>query len=121
VHALLTSYLPPGPLANVLSIAALVTPWRMCLVAGVDSAECPWDGITSLVPDLDGKTLADPHWCYALNVLSLALGFAGNAFLLFNFTNRIRYIIALPFTIALWYAATGIVSLPITQPLRMHS
>jgi hypothetical protein len=98
-----------GPLANVLSIAALVTPWRMCLLDGVSPENCPWDGKSELLPDLDGHTFSDPHWCYALNILSLALGFLGNIFLLFNFTNRIRYIIALPFTIVLWYAATAIV------------
>ncbi|TIA09306.1 voltage-gated potassium channel [Aureobasidium pullulans] len=97
-----------GPLANVLSIAALVTPWRMCLLDGVDAASCPWDGVSELLLDLDGHTFSDPHWCYALNIFSLALGFTGNIFLLFNFTNRIRYIVALPFTIILWYAATGI-------------
>jgi potassium channel subfamily K len=31
----------------------------------------------------------------------------GNIFLLFNFTQRVRYIIALPATILLWYLATG--------------
>ncbi|KAI4716294.1 voltage-gated potassium channel [Aureobasidium sp. EXF-10727] len=97
-----------GPLANVLSIAALVTPWRMCLLDGVDAETCPWNGASELLADLDGHTFADPHWCYNLNILSLALGFAGNIFLLFNFTNRIRYIIALPLTIVLWYAATAI-------------
>lgn len=34
----------------------------------------------------------------------------GNAFLLFNFTQIVRYIIALPVTIILWFMATGIVS-----------
>ncbi|KEQ70843.1 hypothetical protein M436DRAFT_53156 [Aureobasidium namibiae CBS 147.97] len=97
-----------GPLANVLSIAALVTPWRMCLLDGVQPESCPWDGSSELLPDLDGHTFGDPHWCYALNICSLALGFTGNMFLLLNFTNRIRYIIALPLTIILWYAATAI-------------
>lgn len=106
---LLTPLLFEGPLANVLSIAALVSPWRMCLLDGVNAETCPWDGTSELLSDLDGHTFADPHWCYALNAFSLALGFTGNIFLLFNFTNRIRYIIALPFTIVLWYAATGVV------------
>ncbi|GAB7342270.1 hypothetical protein MBLNU457_g0509t2 [Dothideomycetes sp. NU457] len=65
-----------GPLANVLSIAALVK--------------------------------ADLSRCYNLNVVSLVAGFVGNLFLLFNFTGRVRYIIALPVTILMWYAATGI-------------
>jgi potassium channel subfamily K len=110
VEVLLTPSLSEGPLANVLSIAALVTPWRMCLLDGVEPANCPWNGSSELLPDLEGHTLADPHWCYALNILSLALGFLGNLFLLLNFTNRIRYIVALPLTIFLWYAATAIVS-----------
>ncbi|KAG9845393.1 voltage-gated potassium channel, partial [Aureobasidium melanogenum] len=97
-----------GPLANVLSIAALVTSWRMCLVDGVNPETCPWDGKSELLTDLEGHPFADPHWCYKLNIFSLALGFAGNIFLLFNFTNRIRYIIALPCTIILWYLATGV-------------
>lgn len=40
-----------GPLANVLSIAALVTYWRMDLVV---------DGAT--VPELDGDPFEDPNW-----------------------------------------------------------
>lgn len=45
--------------------------------------------------------------CYWLNVGSLIFGFLGNLFLLFNFTQRIRYLIALPATIIFWYLATG--------------
>ena len=87
-----------GPLANVMSIAALITSWR----CGYDSA----------YPGQDAHCIGfqDPHWCIALNAASLVCGFAGNIFLLFNFTRRVRYIIALPMTIILWYIATGIVS-----------
>lgn len=102
-----------GPLANVLSIAALVTSWRMCLITGIDNEEdartCSWNGDESLIgPDLTGHPFADPSWCYNLNIVSLVVGFVGNLFLLFNFTNRIRYIIALPVTILMWYIATAI-------------
>ena len=48
--------------------------------------------------------------CVSLNALSLVCGLGGNIFLLFNFTRRVRYIIALPMTIILWYFATFIVS-----------
>ena len=48
----------------------------------------------------------------ALNAVSLVCGFVGNIYLLFNFTQRVRYIVALPMTIVLWYFATGIVSSP---------
>lgn len=105
-----------GPLANVMSIAALITKWR----ANYDPD----------FPGIDSHSVgyADPRWCIALNVASLVCGFVGNVFLLFNFTRRVRCksainfanvacpdsrldIIALPMTIILWYFATGIVSL----------
>lgn len=86
-----------GPLANVMSIAALVTSWRN----NYDPANPGVDAISTGFPD--------PRWCLGLNGASLACGFIGNIFFLFNFTRRIRYIVALPVTIILWYFATGIV------------
>jgi len=87
-----------APLANVLSLAALVTYWREDLD----------DGKGNKLPELAGRPYPDPHWCFDLNVVSLVAGFVGNIFLLFNFTGRIRYIIALPATIIIWYIASGI-------------
>jgi potassium channel subfamily K, other eukaryote len=86
------------PLANLLSIAGLVVYWR------------------NDVTDFDEPTLRestslgypDPQWCYNLNVASLVCGFLSNIFLLFNFTKRVRYIVALPATIILCYVASGI-------------
>ncbi len=43
-----------GPLSNVLSIAALVTPWRVAL---------PDNGQLPLGADNNGVGIADPHWC----------------------------------------------------------
>ena len=60
--------------------------------------------------DYQGKLVLTNRRCYWLNVASLILGFVGNFFLLMNFTQRVRYIIALPMTIFLWYVATGLVS-----------
>jgi potassium channel subfamily K len=101
-----------GPLANVLSIAALATPWRSCVVKGVEAhaaLQCDWNGDrSSLGSELDGIPFSDPTWAVALNSLSLVAGFIGNFFLLCNFTKRIRYIIALPVTIIMWYISTGI-------------
>ncbi|KAF4550198.1 Ion channel-like protein 1 [Elsinoe fawcettii] len=110
-----------GPLANVLSIAALVTSWRMCLIDGVDAATCPYpdNNPDILVDDLFGHTFADPRWCYYLNIGSLVLGVVGNIFLLFNFTGFVRYIIALPMTIIMWYLATGIL-IAITVSMEIH-
>ena len=81
-----------------MSIAALVTSWR--------------SNYDSQYPNQDQYSIGfpDPKWCVSLNAASLVCGFVGNIFLLFNFTRRIRYIVALPMTIILWYFATGIVS-----------
>jgi hypothetical protein len=46
----------------------------------------------------------------AMNAVSLFWGVVGNIFLLLNFTQNVRYIIALPVTIVSWFLATGIVS-----------
>jgi potassium channel subfamily K len=46
--------------------------------------------------------------CIALNIASIVCAFVGNLFLLFNFTKRVRYIVALPATIILFYFASGI-------------
>ena len=94
-----------APLANVLSLAALVTYWREDLD----------DGQGNKLPELQGLPFRDPRWCYDLNLVSLVCGFVGNLFLLFNFTGRIRYIIALPVTILIWYVATGIVGFSLSS------
>lgn len=85
-------------MANVMSIAAIVTSWRNHVVQPVPAVSSESTSVG----------YPDPHWCIALNIASLVCGCAGNLFLLFNFTKAIRYIIALPMTIILWYAATGI-------------
>ncbi|KAF2849470.1 potassium channel-like protein [Plenodomus tracheiphilus IPT5] len=85
-----------GPLANVSSIAALVTSWRQ-----TNYVDGQW------LSDFEGVAYADPRWCYWINVVSLICGFLGNIFLLLNFTQRVRYIIALPATIILWYLSSG--------------
>ena len=89
-----------GPLANVLSIAALASKWRVSL---------PNNGQLPEGTDDAGVDIADPKWETILNAISLAVGVLGNLALMFNFTKRIRYIIALPLTIIAWYIATGIV------------
>jgi potassium channel subfamily K len=102
-----------GPLANVLSVAALVTPWRSCLIvdvqAGSAARACVWNGqAITLGPPLKGQPFGDPPWAYSLNTVSLITGCVGNVFLLCNFTKRVRYIIALPATIIMWAASSAI-------------
>lgn len=93
-----------GPLANVLSIAALVSYWREDLTDPNDPT-----GMTMLT-ELTGIAIKDPRWATGLNVASLVTGYVGNAFLFFNMTNRVRYLVALPMTILLWVCSSMIVS-----------
>lgn len=88
-----------GPLANVLSIAALVTKWTVNL---------PDNGQLPAGADNNGIPIQDPRWEIILNIISLVAGFAGNFFLLCNFTQRVRYVVALPLTVLLWFLASGI-------------
>ncbi|KAF1354221.1 voltage-gated potassium channel, partial [Lizonia empirigonia] len=98
-----------GPLANVSSIAALVTSWRQNNLL---------DG--EIVSDLYGVPYADPRWCYWLNVVSLICGFLGNLFLLCNFTQKIRYTVALPATIVFWYIGSGLLT-AITASMEVYA
>jgi len=93
-----------GPLANVLSIAALVSYWREDLTDPSDPS--------TLLAQLNGTPIKDPRWATGMNVASLVTGYVGNAFLFFNMTNRVRYLVALPMTIFLWTCSSMMVSVP---------
>ncbi|OQE27767.1 hypothetical protein PENSTE_c004G05800 [Penicillium steckii] len=99
-----------GPLANVMSIVALVMPWRSHIISKIDGPAGNW--VQEGYPD--------PHWVTAVNALSLVCGIVGNIFLLLNFTQTVRYIIALPVTIILWFLATGMLS-GLTASLAIYS
>lgn len=86
-----------APMANMLSIAALVVYWRNKVYND-----------DPVLKYSTSKGMRDPQWCLNLNGASLACGFVGNIFLLCNFTRKVRYIIALPVTIGLFYIASGI-------------
>ncbi|KAJ7203745.1 hypothetical protein GGX14DRAFT_647833 [Mycena pura] len=59
-----------GPLANVLSICALLRPWRQHAA--------------------DGSAISDPGWLNAITALSLALSLIANVVLLANFGHVMR-------------------------------
>ncbi|KAK6344372.1 Potassium channel [Orbilia brochopaga] len=83
-----------GPVANVMSICALVQPWRVYIPNKPGaSAE-------------HGDKIPDPAWCLAINAISLACGFAANVILLLNLARRIQSASLLPFTITLWYISS---------------
>lgn len=63
--------------------------------------------------------MTDRRRCIDLNIASLVCGFLGNLFLLFNFTRRVRYIVALPATIILFYVASGIL-IGITAAMHIY-
>lgn len=88
-----------APMANMLSIAALVVYWRNKITTD--------DPATKYSTSLPGS-VKDPQWALDLNGASLACGFVGNAFLLCNFTRKIRYIIALPVSIFFFYIASAL-------------
>ena len=87
-----------APMANLLSIAALVVYWRNDVKVFNEP----------ILRESTSEGYPDPIWCYNLNLASLICGFVGNLFLLFNFTKRVRYIVALPATIIFFYIASGI-------------
>ncbi|KPI40757.1 Outward-rectifier potassium channel TOK1 [Cyphellophora attinorum] len=97
-----------APMANLFSIAALVVSWRNNITTD-----------TPILRDATSEGYPDPNWCYNLNVVSLVVGFIGNMFLLFNFTRRVRYIVALPVTIICFYFASGIL-IGITASMNMY-
>ncbi|KAF8073335.1 hypothetical protein FPV67DRAFT_740612 [Lyophyllum atratum] len=103
-----------GPLANLFSVCGLVQTWRVAIP----------DGETEIA----GTSVKDPPWLLALNSISLALALIANGLLLLNFAHRIRYSIAQPFTIALWYIAAIFLIVPlgltrdlVVQPTSTHA
>ncbi|KAJ7226668.1 hypothetical protein GGX14DRAFT_626663 [Mycena pura] len=82
-----------GPLTNVLSICALLRPWRQHAAAG--------------------SAISDPGWLNAITALSLALSLIANAVLLANFGHVMRYSIAQPLTIGFWYSASILLIVPL--------
>lgn len=102
-----------GPLASLFSICAIVEGWRVRLPdePGVNGLES------------EGTPVKDPHWLLGLNVASLILALIANLILLFNFAQRIRYAIAQPLTIILWYISgfTLVALLVITPRIKVDN
>ncbi|KAJ3921054.1 hypothetical protein F5877DRAFT_36851 [Lentinula edodes] len=90
-----------GPLANLFSVCALVQTWRVEISGGESETQ--------------GQRISDPHWSVliGLNAASLILALLANVLLLFNFAHRVRYIIAQPLTISLWYLSSLLLIIPL--------
>ncbi|KAL1746868.1 hypothetical protein HDZ31DRAFT_80905 [Schizophyllum fasciatum] len=94
-----------GPLANLFSVCALVQTWRV--------------RISSDGNERNGERVPDPHWVLAPNIVSLVLAVAANMFLLMNFGHRLRYTIAQPLTVALWYLSFVLLLVPLALSKHM--
>jgi potassium channel subfamily K len=79
-----------GPIASGFNICALVYPWRQYIPPGGNES----------TSEQTGQTLPDPPFLIALNVASLVCALIGNASLLLNMAQRVRFSIAQPITIA---------------------
>ncbi|KAJ3751356.1 hypothetical protein DFH05DRAFT_1411565 [Lentinula detonsa] len=88
-----------GPLASLFSVCALVQTWRVKLSGGE--------------PETQGQRISDPHWLIGLNAASLVLALLANLLLLFNFAHRVRYIVAQPLTVSLWYLSSILLIVPL--------
>ncbi|KAJ7051018.1 hypothetical protein C8F01DRAFT_673548 [Mycena amicta] len=82
-----------GPLANFFSACALSQPWRQRIS--------------------DGSGIEDPPWLNAITGLSLAFSLIANVLLLANFGHVVRYSLAQPFTIVLWYLSSILLIIPL--------
>ncbi|KAF8198204.1 hypothetical protein K438DRAFT_1717847 [Mycena galopus ATCC 62051] len=82
-----------GPLANFFSICALSQDWRQYVA--------------------DGSAIPDPRWLNLVTGFSLAMSLLANSFLLANFGHVLRYSIAQPITICLWYLSAVLLIIPL--------
>lgn len=86
----LSSYFPLaasslGPLANMISIAALVDRWR---------------------EDSHGNYESDPVWVLVVNSFSIAFGTISDIALILNFSKKLNYLIAQTISIIGWFIAS---------------
>ncbi|EOA81620.1 uncharacterized protein SETTUDRAFT_123527 [Exserohilum turcica Et28A] len=105
-----------GPIANGMSICALVEKWRVYIPPGSDEAH--------------GTKIEDPRWLIAVNSVSLIFALSANASLLLNMSRRLKFAIAQPITIIGFYMAgfllmalVGVASSPVfrIQPMQQHA
>lgn len=78
-----------GPIASGFNICALVYHWRQYIPPGG----------TESTSEQAGQTLPDPPFLIALNAASLLCALVGNASLLLNMAQRVRFSVAQPITV----------------------
>ncbi|KAJ7457934.1 hypothetical protein B0H11DRAFT_1818017 [Mycena galericulata] len=82
-----------GPLANFFSVCAQSQSWREY--------------------DANGIRIPDPEWLVVVTGLSLAMSLLSNIILLANFGHLLRYSVAQPLTIGLWYISAVLLIIPL--------
>ncbi|KAK0477349.1 hypothetical protein IW261DRAFT_1551962 [Armillaria novae-zelandiae] len=89
-----------GPVANLMSICALAQPWRVMIPPGGT--------------ENNGERIPDPSWLLVCNSVSLGSALVANLSLSFNFARKVRYAIAQPLTIILWYLSAALLLVPLS-------
>ena len=92
---LISSYFPLiaaclGPLANMISIVALVEHWKVDIITRKN------------VPDIPKVVV--------MNAVSLALGLIGNISLLMNFSRSVKYLVSQSVSIIAWLCASALLA-----------
>ncbi|EFI27251.1 potassium channel [Coprinopsis cinerea okayama7 len=82
-----------GPIANLFSVCSLTQTWR--------------------IRRSDYARVRDPVWLISLNSVSLWFALNANILLLLGFSRRIPYKVAQPGAIALWYASSVLLFVPL--------
>lgn len=84
-----------GPIANTISIACVVEKWRQTSTAKPEVRDS----------NIDSNQLLDPKGIFAINVISLVLGFSSNVVLLCHFSRKLSYLTSQLINIVGWTAA----------------
>ncbi|KAG0668029.1 Potassium channel [Maudiozyma exigua] len=86
-----------GPVANTISIACVVERWRSNRIEYVDRGV---NGIQAIP-----IKISDPKGIFAINILSLIMGFISNTVLIMHFTRKLSYLKSQAINITGWSCA----------------
>lgn len=97
-----------GPIANMISIGAIVDPWRQ--IPHTQKAE---DGTLATAQEIErlSESIRDERWVIGLNIASLLVGFCANILLVLNFNHTLKYTFAQVGSILAWLLAAIILAI----------
>lgn len=93
-----------GPIANTISIACVVEKWRS--VRNNSIVTNPQSSDTDILMN-QVKTVFDPPGVFAVNIVSLILGFTSNIVLMLHFSKKLTYLKSQLINITGWTLAGG--------------